>query len=47
MRKSWKKQWMSELNERTPKLRDDVLNAPISTAETQEKQGIKNKKSIN
>ncbi len=41
MRRSWKKQWMRELDERTPKLREDVLNAPISTAKTLENQEIK------
>ncbi len=46
MRKSWKKQWINELDERTPKLRDDVLNAPIFTAEVQEEKKITRKKGI-
>lgn len=31
MKKSWKKEWIKELDERVPKLDKDVLNAPIYT----------------
>ena len=39
MKKSWKKQWMDELEERVPALKEDVLNVPIPIKkETKERQ---------
>ena len=43
MRKSWKKQWINELDERVPTLRDDILNAPISIADTPETQKVESR----
>ncbi len=36
MKKSWKKEWIKELDERVPTLSKDVLHAPISTNVTSE-----------
>ena len=42
MRKSWKKQWIEELDERVPALREDVLNAPIPTASVEQNEAKEN-----
>ena len=36
--KSWKSRWKSELDERIPELKAEVLNAPIVTASISEKE---------
>ena len=46
MKRSWKKQWINQLDKSIPDLREDVLNAPIPTALATKKEEEKSKTTV-